>query len=158
MTPRARSRTFGRTLAAAGLLVLPLAGPAMAQDDGSVVDENDPVGVLWLLAAVVGPRTARRRHPRRGAAARHASPEPPLPCRSRADLRAGPSQDVGTDLSGAGCTVQRDRLSEALQVDRTQRFESHPVVPTAPDDIFTGDDLPAVAYEAIREAMLTVLP
>lgn len=49
MTPRARSRTLGRALVAAGALVLSMAGPALAQDDGSGVDENDQVVLTGRL-------------------------------------------------------------------------------------------------------------
>ena len=41
MAPRSRSRRLIRALATAGILLLALAGPAWAQDDGSDLEDND---------------------------------------------------------------------------------------------------------------------
>ena len=49
MTGLGRSRTLIRVLATTGLLLLPLAAPAQAQDDGSGGDENDQVVLTGQL-------------------------------------------------------------------------------------------------------------
>jgi hypothetical protein len=56
MAPGSSSRRLIRALAVAGVLLLSVAGPALAQDDGSIPDENDQV-VLTGQLLVQGDRT-----------------------------------------------------------------------------------------------------
>ena len=49
MAPRSRSRTLIRALATAGILLLALAGPAWAQDEGSDLEDNDQVVLTGQL-------------------------------------------------------------------------------------------------------------
>ena len=55
MAPVFSSRRLIRALAAAGVLLLSVAGPALAQDEGSSPDENDQVVLTGQLLDRGGP-------------------------------------------------------------------------------------------------------